>query len=451
MMGRAPFGWRIATILVTGFLAVASIAFALYFMVRGAERIAGVPQPAQLAAMARLLERTPADERDRIYQAFQSAQLTLRVEQGVPVETGGKPYWSADDPVLEHYRAALGERAFAAHAAPRKLFRDSFYSLLNAAEFRIGLEGGGVLIVTSESAAWINDFGMPVGFTLAILGIVIALGALILLNREFRPVLRLAKAVEALDPSDPEARLPAINAGTGEVRTLIGAFDRQQTRVAALLRARASMVGGIQHDVRTFATRLRLRIEKLPDPKDRDQAETDIADLVTLMDSALLATRNEAGQLDLELIDLPDLLEAEIRDRQAEGAKADLTVYPAAQSVQILGDRLALRRIVSNLVENALRYGSLVHLSLNTDHQDMVLMVDDDGPGIPKSRRAALLEPFARLEPSRSRETGGAGLGLAIVRTLVECHEGTLAISDSATGGARLIVRMPIFRGHAKG
>ncbi|MGF1454874.1 MAG: ATP-binding protein [Alphaproteobacteria bacterium] len=451
MTRGTPFGWRVAVILVIGFLAVASIAFALYFMGQGVERIAGVPQPQQLAAMARLLERTPADERARVCEAFHSAQLSLRVEHAAGTKTDLKPFWPTDGPRLTRYRAALGDRDFAAYAVPRKLFQHSFYSLLNAAEFRIALRDGGVLIVTSESAAWVNDFGMPIGFTLAILGVVTALGALIMLNREFRPVLRLAKAVEALDPSDPDARLPAISAGTREVRTLISAFDRQQTRVTALLRARASMIGGIQHDVRTFATRLRLRIEKLTDPQERVQAETDISDLVTLMDSALLATRHQAGQLDLELIDLSDLLDAEIRDRRAEGARADLTVSPAARQAQILGDRLALRRIVSNLVENGLRYGNSVHLSLNADRRSILIIVDDDGPGIPKAKRTALLEPFARLEPSRSRGTGGAGLGLAIVRTLVEAHEGTLAISDADMGSARLIVRMPLFRQPSKG
>jgi signal transduction histidine kinase len=230
-----------------------------------------------------------------------------------------------------------------------------------------------------------------------------------------------------------------------EVLTLIAAFARQQRRVADLLRARAALVGGIQHDVRTFATRLRLRLEGLPDPEDRARAETEIADLVTLMEGALLATRTQAGRLDLELIDLADLLETEVRDRAAEVAEVSMTVHPAALGAEILADRLALRRIAANLIDNALRYGKAAHLTLDADRHDVLIAVEDDGPGIPANRRAALLEPFTRLEPSRSRATGGAGLGLSIVRSLVDSHKGTLALEDAPSGGLRAVVRLPSY------
>lgn len=445
MIRRPAFGWRIALIAVTGFLAMCSVPIGFYFLIQGVERVAGMPQPAQLAALAHLVEQTPEDDREAVYAALHSPQLSLRVVHTAKVHADLTPLWPADEAQSRRYRNAMGSRDFAAYAVPRKLFARSVYSLLTAAEFRVALNGGGTLIVTSESAAWFTDFGMPIGFPVAVLGVVVGLLALILLNREFRPVLRLAKAVDALDPADPDARLPAIRAGTGEVRSLVQAFDQQQQRVAALLQARARMIGGIQHDVRTFATRLRLRLEKLPDADDRAQAETDIADLIALMDGALLATRNEAGALDLELIDMPNLLAAEIRGRQAEGACIVLTVHANAAGAEVLADRLAMRRIVANLVDNAERYGNEVHVSLWVDHAELVLQIDDDGPGIPLVQRKAMLEPFARMDPSRSRETGGAGLGLAIVKTLVESHEGTVTISDADMGGARIVVRLARF------
>ena len=317
---------------------------------------------------------------------------------------------------------------------------------LKAAEFRVRLRDSGVLIIALESAALITPSGLPLGFPTALLGVLVAFVALILLNREFRPVLRLAKAVEALDPADPEAKLPDVRARTAEVRLLIQVFARQQERVASLLRARAALVGGIQHDVRTFATRLRLRLEKLPNPDDRARAEADITDLVALMDSALLATRNDAGKLDLELIDIAEILEAEISDRKSAGEDASLAFVPPAQEAQVLGDRVALRRIVFNLVENAIRYGNAVHLTVRTDGATVTVTVDDDGPGIPEDKRQDLLEPFARLEPSRARHTGGAGLGLAIVSGLVAGHGGSLFIGDAPTGGARITIQLPAFR-----
>jgi signal transduction histidine kinase len=446
MTHRTRFGWRIGVILVTGLMALGSVPIALYFMIQGAERVAGLPNPEQVEAIVRLVEQVPELDRRAVIDAFHSPQMSLRIVPGADIEADQAPFWPEPSEEMARYHTQMPGRELAVYAAPRKLFPNSFYDLLRAAEFRIALRGGGVLIITSESVAWFTDFGLPIGFTSAVAGVLVSLIALILLNREFRPVLRLAKAVEALDPSDPEARLPPIRASTEEVRALIRSFDRQQGRVAALLHARACLVGGIQHDVRTFATRLRLRVEKLADVQDRAEAEAEISDLVALMDGALLATRSEVGKLDLELVDLSELLEAEIRDQQATGARVDLDVRAAARGAQILGDRVALRRIVSNLLENALRHGTRVRVVLTEEEQALALTVDDDGPGIPPDQREVLLEPFVRLDLSRSRQTGGAGLGLSIVKALVDIHQGSLCIRKAEIGGARVIVRLPLFQ-----
>ncbi|MEO0681909.1 MAG: ATP-binding protein, partial [Pseudomonadota bacterium] len=105
----------------------------------------------------------------------------------------------------------------------------------------------------------------------------------------------------------------------------------------------------------------------------------------------------------------------------------------------------ALRRIVANLADNAVRYGRAAHLGLTTEGAEAVLTVDDEGPGIPPERRALLLEPFTRGEGSRARRTGGAGLGLAVVRSLAEAHGGIVHLGDAPGGGARVTVRLPLF------
>ncbi|MEO1293662.1 MAG: ATP-binding protein, partial [Pseudomonadota bacterium] len=318
-------------------------------------------------------------------------------------------------------------------------------------EFRVGLSNGGVLIVASESVALFSNAGVPVGFPTAFMGVLIAFVALLLLNREFRPVQRLARAVETIDPADPHATLPEIRAGTAEVRLLIDVFRRQQAQVTSLLKTRSALIGGIQHDVRTFATRLRLRIEKLPNPEERQQAEAEIADLVSLMDSALLATRGEAGSLDLEIVDFSELVLGEVEDRRASGLTVDFSIEHSPADFEVLGDRVALRRVLFNLIDNALRYGKSCHVALRAETKNLELRVDDDGPGIPVAKRDELLQPFSRLDASRSRETGGAGLGLAIVQTLVAAHDGALSIGDAPTGGARITVNMPRFAPSVRG
>jgi len=127
------------------------------------------------------------------------------------------------------------------------------------------------------------------------------------------------------------------------------------------------------------------------------------------------------------------------------------SIVTNAVNTTVLGDRLALRRVIANLVDNALLYGRASHLSIEADSEFVILNVDDEGPGIPPDQREAILEPFVRLEDSRNRRTGGAGLGLAVARSLVEAHNGTITITDapgsnkSAPGGARLTVRLPLF------
>ena len=111
----------------------------------------------------------------------------------------------------------------------------------------------------------------------------------------------------------------------------------------------------------------------------------------------------------------------------------------------MLGDRLALRRIAANLIDNALAYGRAAHLSLCADQETLTLTVDDEGAGVPTELRDILFEPFVRAEASRSRRTGGAGLGLAIVRSLVEGHDGTIRVGDAPGGGARFTVTVPRF------
>lgn len=437
--------WRIGAIFIVGLLAIASIPVAIYYETQGPNEITGLPQPRQLAAIVQVAELGSPEEQMRSFAALQSAQLSVRVSPQAEVLTDLDQLWSVDEARLAEYVSAMEGREFAAYAVPSYLFESGFARALTAVEFRVGLGTEGVLIVASESARLFTPTGVPIGFQTALLGVLIAFATLLFLNREFRPVLRLSRAVAELDPLDPKAQLPEIKARTSEVRALIEAFQEQRAQVLTLLGARAALIGGIHHDVRTFATRLRLRTEKLSDLQDREQAALDIDDLVKLMDDALIATRSEVGHLDLELIDFAELVSTEVQGQRDTDVEASLSVKPSEWGYDILGERIALRRIILNLTENALRYGDAMRVSLTSDDVDVTLRVDDDGPGIPEEKRDELMQPFSRSEPSRSRQTGGAGLGLSIVKALVTAHHGRLYLDDGPLGGARITVKLPRF------
>jgi signal transduction histidine kinase len=213
-----------------------------------------------------------------------------------------------------------------------------------------------------------------------------------------------------------------------------------------MMRSRMTLIGGIAHDVRTFATRLRLRVEKIPDAAEQQRAVADIDDMIRLLDDALLSSRVGAGQLSQGMVDFAALVGTEADDRRAQGSHVELSAHEATRGIIVLGDRLALRRIVANIVDNAIKYGRVARLRLQLENSTIVLTVDDEGPGIPADRRQAMLEPFNRLETSRNRATGGAGLGLAVARSLVEAHDGTIGLAEAPGGGTRVRIGLPVFR-----
>jgi signal transduction histidine kinase len=299
-------------------------------------------------------------------------------------------------------------------------------------------------VVDAYTRLPVTPLGLPVGFGAGLLGTIIALLALVVMQRETRPLAQLAAAVDRVELSaDP----PLIQVGRSapEIQAVVAAFNRLQGRLNEMLRARMTLIGGIAHDVRTFATRLRLRVEHIPDSAERERAIVDIDDMIRLLNDALLSARAGAGGLSQEMIEFAALVQDEARDRRAQGDAVDVTTGDGAWGAIVLGDRLALRRVIANLIDNAVKYGRVARVHMGLRQQAIVLSVDDEGPGIPEDAREAMLEPFNRLETSRNRSTGGAGLGLAVVRALVEAHGGTIDIAAAPSRGARVNVVLPTF------
>lgn len=446
-MLKLSLATRIALIVVLALMAV--WIGALMQLYRSAQGTDLNPPAGQIAALVTAIEHGAPDDVPLILRAVSSATLTASIVAGAAANPQGTTPIGPERRAA--YETALGGRPFAMwRPAPSGLARrfPRLFEGIDAIGLGIGLRTGGTLVVISRNPLLITRFGVPVGFGAGLLGTLVALAALIVMHRETRPLVRLAAAVDRADFTSEALTVPSVRTSSPEIRTLVGAFGRLQRRVSELLRARMAMQGGISHDVRTFATRLRLRVEQIPDAEERARAIGDIDDMIRLLDDALLASRAGAGsgELATELVTFSELVRAEVDDRRGAGAAIDLSCG-AGTEAGVLGDRVALRRIVSNLVDNALKYGRAAHLALAADGDTLVLIVDDEGSGIPPEQRALLLEPFTRLEASRNRGTGGAGLGLAVVRTLVEGMDGTVDIADAPTGGARIIVRLPVFRG----
>lgn len=411
------------------------------------------PLPGQVAALVGVLESASPAERALVLRAVTSQAITARLEPGLHIGVTPKyqrvPRFTAR--AIDAYLAAAGGRRNSVTVSKGRAGRWGFggfsFAMPIDLELRVGLNTGETLIVDAMSFPVANVFGLPVGFVAGLTGALVGLIALMALQRETKPLTRLAWAVDQIDLVGAPAVLPELKSSAPEIQALLVAFNRLQVRLSHLLRGRMAMLGGISHDVRTFLTRLRLRVDRIPDEGERERSIADIADMLRLLDDAMLASRAGAGELAEELVDFAQVVRAEVEDGRAEGRASDVhALIDASASAIVLGDRLALRRVVANLVDNALTYGKVAHLALVVDQKTVTLTVDDEGPGIPEDQREAILEPFVRLEDSRNRRTGGAGLGLAVARNLVEAHRGVISVSGAPAGGARVSVKLTLFR-----
>jgi signal transduction histidine kinase len=228
--------------------------------------------------------------------------------------------------------------------------------------------------------------------------------------------------------------------GSSEVKAAAAAFNLMQERLKRYVSYRTTMVGAIAHDLRTPLTRLRFRIEAVPDDL-RVKLSTDIDEMEAMVASTLAFVQDATRPVERTKLEVSSLVET-VMDEAAETG-ADASVERAERAV-IDGDPVALKRLVTNLVDNALKFGSAARGRVFRDAGMAVVEVDDNGPGVPESEIERAFEPFQRLESSRSRETGGAGLGLAVVRAIARGHGGEVTLHNRTTGGLTARVTLPL-------
>jgi signal transduction histidine kinase len=252
-----------------------------------------------------------------------------------------------------------------------------------------------------------------------------------------QPITAFADAAERLgkDPRTP----PLSISGSGEVVAAATAFNNMQERLRRYVEDRTAMVGAIAHDLRTPLTRLKFRIEAAPDDI-RPKLAADIDQMEAMISATLGFVRDTNRPAERTKLELSSLVESVIDEAAETGGEATVE---RADKVVVEGDPVALKRMVANLVDNALKYGGAVRGSVYAEDGMAIIEIDDDGPGVPPAELERVFEPFYRGEPSRNRETGGIGLGLAVVRSLARAHGGDVTLHNRPGGGLRACVRLP--------
>ena len=258
-------------------------------------------------------------------------------------------------------------------------------------------------------------------------------------HRMTRPLRRFADAADRLGLDSAPPPLP--EHGSRELRQATRAFNRMTERIRRLVDDRTLLLAAVSHDLKTMLTRLRLRAEFIEDREQRTRAATDLDEMNAMLDATLAFARDEAADERLVPVDLAALLRQLVDDLADTGRTVS---YAGPDRLALAGRPVALRRLFENLLDNALRYGGETSVTLRRVDGQAEMLVDDRGPGIPEALRERVFDPFFRLEASRSRDTGGSGLGLAVVRAIVQRHDGAIRLEDRPGGGLRVRITLPL-------
>lgn len=270
--------------------------------------------------------------------------------------------------------------------------------------------------------------------------------ATIFMRNQVMPIKRLAAAAEMFGKG---RNVPDFKpAGALEVRQAAVAFNIMRQRIQRQISQRTEMLAGVSHDLRTPLTRMKLELAMLKDTEAAEELRGDLEEMEHMVEAYLAFARGEAEE-EPRSADLAELILDVARDAERKnagrnggmGVKVE-TATPAELFATVRAS--SIRRCLTNLVENAASYGTMVRVEARRRGRSIEITVDDDGPGIPRDARDDVFKPFFRIDPSRSPDRAGVGLGMTIARDAVRGHGGDISLADSPEGGLRVTIRLPM-------
>lgn len=425
-------------VIVVGSLLLANVVTAVVLLLMlpsELRRIPRFPYVVELVALTRQLDAAPAGEaRAAVFDAALAANPRLaRLDRAVVAAT---PANRPDQEMVQDVNAELKgvAEAFLVEPPGRQPGPPPL-----AVRFA---DGTGLVMKPPPMTPPPRGFAFIIYLivTLASLATLIGLLSLWATRAVVSPLTRLAEAADRFDPDRDE--VVEIRRGPVEVQRLAAAFGAMAGRIRRLVDERTRMLAAVSHDLRTPITRLRLRAEDIGEEENRRAILADLALMERMVGGALSYLREGRASGRMAATDIPALLQTICDDF---GDLGHIVVYQGAMRASAFCDSDQMMRAVTNLVDNAIKFGGKVTVRLEDGDPDRVaIVVEDDGPGIAPDEREKVFEPFYRSDLARTlREGSGFGLGLAIVRAIAEGHRGELTLAERPGGGLRAVIAWP--------
>lgn len=455
---------RMILVLVLGLIAAQMFSAVILFREREQHilqiRVTRITQ--RISDAVRVLESLNAEQRRGVAQLFSSN--TFSVSLGSSIAPLGESNSELSDTVhdfetglrstLAGQRTIKAQAMYGADADPGKVEAGSaspgtlkqsatssaqeprFQPLILAAQ--ISLADGTLVNFRDQIPRDPGRWPYRLAFDLFVRLAAVVILSLIAVRWVTQPLSSLAIAAENL--GENINRLPLDESGPSEVSRAAHAFNRMQSRLANYLKDRARVLAAMSHDLKTPITRLRLRTELLDDPDLRARFGKDLDEMESMVLTTLDFMRGiETGE-QFQPIDVMALLESLQADYEETGHPVRIQGHATSTFV---GKPRALKRCLNNLIENAVKYGKNATIIVQDEEAQLVLKVEDEGPGIPAEEQENVFAPFYRIESSRNRDSGGTGLGLSIARNIARDHRGDIICRNLETSGLQVIVTLP--------
>ena len=459
---------RMVLVLFAGLVAAQLLSFAIHSRERGefVMRAASARAAERIVDIIRLLDSIAPAERARIVNVLSSPPLRIALGEpplALATDDAEKAEQAAQYGAV--LRRALGEEyplvVLVTDARPWS-GPGPGYGMMGGAgkwgpgagpgSFGPGMRGlGGVAfvvqarlkdatLVTFDSRQPSERVNWPLRLLLSLVVLLAAVFAVTLFAVRWvtRPLQTLAEAAQGL--GEDINRPPLDENGPLEVSRAARAFNTMQRKLAKFISERTRIFAAMSHDLKTPITRLRLRAELLDDPALREKFEKDLQEMEAMVGAALDFMRGLDHREPAQPIDVMALLESLQADAREIGG--DVRIEGAARA-PYRGHAQSLKRCLSNLIDNAVKYGKSATIVVEDEAGRLRICVRDEGPGITETELERVFEPFHRLEPSRNRATGGTGLGLAIARNIAQAHGGEIVLKNRPAGGLEAVLTLP--------